>query len=61
MAVAGGAEWARWFGIVVAALNAFGQLYFIDAKPLWSMSLFAVDLLIIYGLSAHGGRRLEQV
>ena len=59
VAVAGGSEWGRWFGIGVAALNAFGQLYFLDAKPLWSMAIFAVDLLIIYGLSVHGGRQLR--
>jgi hypothetical protein len=58
-AVVRGSEVARWFGIVVAGLNAVGQLYFLPAFPLWSMALFAVDILIIYGLSVYGGKRLK--
>jgi hypothetical protein len=58
-AVVGGSEWARWFGVGVAALNAIGQLYFLPAYPLWSMAIFAVDILIIYGLSVYGGKRLR--
>ena len=58
-AVVNGSEFARWFGIVVAGLNALGQLYFLDAYPLWSMALFAVDILIIYGLAVYGGKRLR--
>jgi hypothetical protein len=52
-----GAPWARWFGIGVAALGAISHLLAIPAYPLWSLALFAVDLLIIYGLAAYGGRR----
>jgi hypothetical protein len=60
-AVVGGSEWARWFGVGVAGLNAIGQLYFLPAYPLWSMAIFAVDILIIYGLSVYGGKRLRAV
>jgi hypothetical protein len=28
----------------------------IPAFPLWSIAIFAVDVLIIYGLIAYGGR-----
>jgi hypothetical protein len=51
-----GAGWARWFGIIVAVLNAIGRLVFVQAYPYLSLALFAVDLLIIYGLAAYGGR-----
>ena len=54
----GGSELARWFGVVCAALNAIGQLLFVPAQPLWSLALFAVDVLIIYGLVVYAGRRL---
>jgi hypothetical protein len=54
-----GSQWARWFGIAVAGLNAIGQLYFLPAYPLWSMAIFAVDILIIYGLAVYGGRQLK--
>ena len=54
-----GSELARWFGIAVAGVNAFGQLFFVDAYPWWSMAVFAIDVLIIYGLAAYAGARLR--
>jgi|SRR5690348_5796064 hypothetical protein len=51
------AQWARWFGIAVAGLNAIAQLVWIPAYPLWSISMFAVDILVIYGLAVYGSRR----
>src|SRR4051812_18572598 len=56
-----GSQFARWFGIVAAGVNAIGQLLFMPAYPLWSISIFAVDILIIYGLAAYAGSRLRQV
>jgi hypothetical protein len=50
-----GATWARWFGIGICALNAIGQLLFLPAYPWWSISMFALDILVIYGLAAYGG------
>jgi len=55
----GGSELARWFGIVVASVNAIGQLYYVPAYPIWSLMLFSVDILIIYGLVAYAGHRLR--
>lgn len=52
-----GTEWGRWVGVTTAGLNAIAQLMFIAAFPLASVSLFAVDILIIYGLLAYGGRQ----
>jgi hypothetical protein len=54
-----GSEFARWFGISAAGLNAIGQLMFIPAYPWWGLAMFSVDLLIIYGLAVYGGRRLK--
>jgi len=48
----------RWVGVTVAALNAIAQLLFIDAYPFWSLALFTIDILVIYGLVAHGKRSL---
>ena len=59
IALLGGSEFARWFGIAVAGLNALGQLMFVPAYPLWAIAMFAVDVLIIYGLAAYGGHRLR--
>jgi hypothetical protein len=60
-AVVSGSEFARWFGIACAAVNAIGQLMFIPAYPFWAISMFAVDIIIIYALAVYGGSRLRGV
>ena len=52
-----GNKFGAWFGIFVSSLNAIGALLSIPAYPFWSLSIFAVDLLIIYGLTVYGGQR----
>lgn len=49
--------WARWTGVVVASINACIQLVFLPASPFLALSIFALDLLVIYGLVAYGGRQ----
>jgi hypothetical protein len=49
--------WARWTGVAVAGLNAIAQLLFISAYPWLSLAVFTLDVLVIYGLIAHGGRQ----
>ena len=49
-------QWARWFGITMAGLQAIAQLMMIQAYPFWSLSVFAIDLAVIYALAVHGGR-----
>jgi hypothetical protein len=51
-----GNQLARWTGIVIVSLNAIAQLLFIPAYPFWSLSIFTLDLLVLYGLAAHCGR-----
>jgi hypothetical protein len=50
-------QFARWLGVGFASLNALAQLLMLPAYPLWSLAIFAVDILIIYGLVAYGSRR----
>jgi hypothetical protein len=57
MGVTTGSQLARWFGIVMAGLNAIAQFSFIQAYPFWSLMVFAIDVLVIYALAAYGGRR----
>lgn len=52
LAILSGSTWARVFSIVLAALNAIAQLAFLIAMPLWSMVVIAIDVLVIYGLTA---------
>ena len=56
LAVFTGREWARWTGIVVAALGALGQLLFAQAYPLWSLMIMGLNIPVIYGLAVYGGR-----
>jgi hypothetical protein len=49
-------QFARWTGVVVLSLNAIAQLLMMPAYPFWSLCIFAVDILAIYGLIAYGKR-----
>lgn len=51
-ALFGGAGWARWTAIVLAGLNAIANVGFITVFPLWTMLIVALDLIVIYQLSA---------
>ena len=55
-----GSEWGRWVGIISAGANAIAQLLFIPAYPFLSLALFAIDLLVIYGLVAYGGHKFPR-
>jgi hypothetical protein len=57
IAIFGHVEWGRWIGILTASINAIIQLIFIPAYPFASLALFAIDILVIYGLVAYGGRQ----
>jgi hypothetical protein len=60
LALFGGSEFARWFGIACAGVNAIGQLLFLPAYPFWALALFSIDVLVIYGLAMHAGSRLRK-
>ncbi|HEX4760657.1 MAG TPA: hypothetical protein VH256_07650 [Thermoleophilaceae bacterium] len=49
-------QFARWVGVLVLGLNAIAQLMFIPAYPFWSLAIFTLDILAIYGLVAYGAR-----
>jgi len=49
-------QFARWVGVLVLSLNAIAQLLMIPAYPFWSLSIFAIDFLALYGLCAYGSR-----
>ena len=50
-----GGGFGRWFGIGVAGVNSIAALLSIPAYPFWSLAVFTLDILVIYGLAAHGG------
>ena len=47
---------SRWTGVVVLGINAIAQLLMMPAYPFWSLSIFTLDLLAMYGLIAYGHR-----
>lgn len=55
-----GAAWARVIAVFLAGLNLIGNLSFIEAYPLWSISMSVIDVLVIYSLTVHGGELREQ-
>lgn len=57
MGVLSGSQFARWFGIIVAAVNALGFFASVQAYPFWALMVFAIDVLVIYALATYGGVR----
>ena len=49
--------WARWVGIATAAVNAIVQVLWIATYPFAAVAILTLDILVIYGLVAHGRRR----
>ncbi len=57
IAVVGGAEWARWVGIVAAAVAAIAFLPWIYYQPLWTILSVGLAMLVVYALATYGGRQ----
>lgn len=51
-----GGEFGRWFGIFAAGLGGLAAMMSIPAYPFWALALVAIDVLVIYGLAAYGGK-----
>ncbi len=49
-------QFARWTGVVVLGLNAIAQLLIMPAYPFWSLTLFSIGIIGLYGLVAYGKR-----
>jgi hypothetical protein len=47
-------QFSRWAGVIVLAGNAIVQLLMMPAYPFWSLTIFTLDVLAIYGLIAYG-------
>ena len=55
-AIFSGATWARVVGIFVVSVNLIFQFAYLGHYPFWSFTMIVIDILVIYGLIAHGGR-----
>ena len=53
-AVLQGQVWGRTIGVILAAISALANFAFIPYYPFWSMLIIAVDVFVIWALTAHG-------
>jgi hypothetical protein len=54
MSVLAGNMFGRIIGVVAVGLNLIAQFTFMNYHPVWSLTLIALDTVIIYALIAHG-------
>jgi hypothetical protein len=45
---------ARILAVALAGLSAILNLAFIEATPVWSVIVIAIDVLVIYAVTVHG-------
>ncbi|QNN55009.1 hypothetical protein H9L09_11870 [Nocardioides mesophilus] len=56
-----GAMWARILGVGVAMVSAIVNLGFLAAFPLWAITMIALDVVVIYAITAHGSEVRDAV
>jgi hypothetical protein len=61
IAVMSGSQIARWVGIVAGAVAAITSIGWLPYYPGWAILYIALGILVIYGLTAYGGRESESV
>ncbi len=49
-----GAAWARVIAISGAFISAVASMAWLSVYPVWSLVILVLDVLVIYGLIAHG-------
>ncbi len=49
-----GAVWARTVGVIVATMSAIVSFAWIPWYPFWSIAIIAIDIAVIWALTAHG-------
>ena len=54
LSVWNGAVWARTVGVIIAAASALVSFAWIPLYPIWSIVLIAIDVTVIWALTAHG-------
>ena len=49
-----GQLWARIVGVIVALVSAVISAGFLNATPIWSGIIIAIDVLVIWAITVHG-------
>jgi hypothetical protein len=52
--VLAGQIWARVVGTLLALVSAVLNIAFLSAAPLWSLTMIALDVVVILALTVHG-------
>ena len=61
LAIWQGTPWGRWFGVACASVNIILQMLWIPSAPVLALTILALDIIVIYGLLAYGGRRRGEI
>jgi hypothetical protein len=48
-------QFARWIGIIAAAIGGLSAMVWMPYYPAWSITYVAIAALVFYALVAHGG------
>jgi hypothetical protein len=54
-----GKGWARVMAIIVACVSVLIQILFLSAYPIWSTIIIAIDVFVIYALTARWAEARE--
>ncbi len=49
-----GSVWARVVGVLIALVSAAANLASVNIYPIWSITIIAVNVLVIFALTVHG-------
>ena len=52
--------WARTSGVVIAVVSALATFVWLPQFPLWGFAILAVNLLVIWALTVHGGDLIDE-
>ena len=56
-----GAVWARTIGVIMAVLSGLASFAWLPYYPVWALVVIALDVFVIWALTAHGREIAEQI
>lgn len=49
-------QFARWVGMIAAAVGGLSAMTWMPYYPIWSLTYIGIAVFVIYGLAMYGGR-----
>ena len=59
MGIFSNATWARVAGIVLVGINLFFQFAYLGHYPFWSLTMIAIDIVVIFALAGSNDQSYE--